>query len=143
MDKYWADKWADALTSGEFAQSTGKLFRPVEERTCQEESCQDCKINPAGYCCLGVLTEIVRREHPDTGNWNKEGRFVTDGDNWGYAEFTPPEIMKIVGINSSDPVLYSEGDTYVDRVSCSSANDTFGLSFAQIAEHVKKNYDSI
>lgn len=51
MDPDVKEKWITALTSGEFKQGNGKL------------------LNDGKYCCLGVLCEIFRREHPDSSHW--------------------------------------------------------------------------
>ena len=63
MNKDIAEKWAVLLESNEFAQSSGKLRRTE------------------GYCCLGVLCELYRRE---TG----QGMWVEcEGDNTGMYDF--------------------------------------------------------
>lgn len=46
------EKWTAALDSGEFTQGTGRL--------------QNLK---GDFCCLGVLCELYRREHPETSRW--------------------------------------------------------------------------
>jgi hypothetical protein len=49
MDKYWKDKWVDALRSGNYVQTEGTL--------CQVEDGPDGVVDT--YCCLGVLCELV------------------------------------------------------------------------------------
>jgi len=60
LDKELVTKWVDALESGKFNQVVGAL----RGRDCNDE---------IGYCCLGVLAEVIepnawmsssRREHP-------------------------------------------------------------------------------
>jgi hypothetical protein len=47
MNPEWKEKWLKALRSGEFKQCKGTLY------------------SNGAFCCLGVLAEIVHREHPD------------------------------------------------------------------------------
>ena len=44
-----ADKWIAALLSGEYKQTTGKLY------------------DGKGYCCLGVLCKVLGKEFVDEG----------------------------------------------------------------------------
>ena len=59
-----ARKWVDALRSGEYSQTTGRLRRNVANRYC--------------YCCLGVACELYRQE---TGEafWDR-GEYFTNTD---------------------------------------------------------------
>jgi hypothetical protein len=53
MNKYWKDKWLTALRSGEYKQTT------------------ECLRDDKGYCCLGVLSDLVAKEYPEQFKWNK------------------------------------------------------------------------
>ena len=75
MDKMWKKKWVKALRSGKYEQCTGRLH-----------------LKGDGYCCLGVLCDIV-----GAGRWEnkpqinhveekmvagkKEMHYVGDGSN--------------------------------------------------------------
>lgn len=137
MIKYWADKWVEALRSGEYGQTNGRLFRSEEGNACSDKDCETCKASPAGYCCLGVLTEVVRREMPNVGEWN-EDRFSTPDDKFGYSDFTPLVIQRITDMGNSDPNLYKDDEG--EPITCSLANDVHGKTFAEIADYVEANY---
>ncbi len=51
MDSKIKQEWIDALRSGEYPQTKGRLVRTQ----------QDTDVYPPGYCCLGVLSEILVR----------------------------------------------------------------------------------
>jgi hypothetical protein len=52
MNPEYKAKWVLALRSGEYQQGHSSLRRHDDT-----------------FCCLGVLCEVVRREHPDIGVW--------------------------------------------------------------------------
>lgn len=103
MDRELKAKWVAALLSGDYSQTTGKLRRTD------------------GYCCLGVLADIIDPEGwsdptkqkavnlPPYMTWNK------------VAGFLPHKIL------DKDSQMY-----------LSSLNDT-GNSFKKIAKWIKAN----
>lgn len=58
MNKEIKTKWLKALRSGEYKQTTDTLF------------------DGGGYCCLGVLCDLYRKE-------TNEGSWEYDGDSFG------------------------------------------------------------
>jgi len=70
-------KWIDALTSGEYAQSAGHL--------------RDCH----GFCCLGVLCDLYSKEH--NVEWNNDETFLDE-------ELLLPEaVVNWAGLEDGDP----------------------------------------
>jgi hypothetical protein len=119
-------RWTDALRSGEYEQGKGGL----RENT---------------YCCLGVLCEIARED--GIGDWDERSEatgyaFSCTEDSDGA--HLPEEVWRWAGIsfipedevvNGGDPVLeISESGS---TLSCVSANDTYGLSFEEIADLIE------
>jgi hypothetical protein len=87
MNQEIKQRWVDALRSGEFEQGHGRLRRP------------------AGYCCLGVLCELYRRDTGD-GDWrddaeNDQSIFVlaSSGDTMmSHTAFPPNAVMRWAGL---------------------------------------------
>ncbi len=71
MDKELKRKWLQALRSGRYKQTTGRLRR-------------DCDSNGKyTYCCLGVLCNIINRK-----GWENKLKFhyKNDSDNYNLPE---------------------------------------------------------
>jgi hypothetical protein len=118
MDQGWKEKWVTALRSGEFTQAFGVL-----------------KAGDSCGCCLYVLTELVRQEHPDVGRWDEgnTGDFLYERED-GYETEADgelaPTVQAIVGLRDGDPLI---GDTTAITL-----NDEDKASFAEIAERIEK-----
>lgn len=97
MDPELKAKWVAALRSGEYKQTGGHL------RYC------DLNGNPKGYCCLGVLCDVM-----DPEGWG--ARFHDDD-----AGLPEPSM-----VGAHQPTL-------IDM------NDREGRSFAEIADFIEKN----
>lgn len=68
MNRELKKKWIDALRSGEYPQTTGKL-----QRTCPHIIYGRTDA-PPGYCCLGVLCKVADVEfRPDFDHLLPEG----------------------------------------------------------------------
>lgn len=146
MNKEWADKWVAALRSGDYAQTNGTLYRPEADKPCTIDDCKNHKPTPPGYCCLGVLTDVVRKELAgtvnDIGDWDEGGYFGEARD----FEYTPNSVVTITGMTRPNPVLFEDQDedgNVIEHVSCSMANDDRDLTFAEIADYVEKNYQNM
>ncbi len=103
--------WVAALESDEFSQTIGAL---------KDES---------GYCCLGVLCELHRRQHGS--EWQDYGdstRFYL-----GESGALPVEVYRWAGLISENPTV-SNGE---DRAALSEWNDSEGYNFKQIAKLIK------
>jgi hypothetical protein len=106
------EKWVAALRCDKFKQGKGFL-RSDATGTLQ-------------HCCLGVLTEIYCEE---TGISFKD---LTEGIG---EEYLPSEVRDWAGLNLINPEIMVQEK----RMSCSEANDTYELSFNQIAEAIEKS----
>lgn len=106
MDPQLKAQWLEALRSGKYVQTTGQLH------------------NAKGFCCLGVLCNVV-----DPNAWD-------DGDEWVYGE----------GENTTrDMVELPAGFKMRAKLSGSfehklvQMNDEQGMSFAEIADFIERN----
>jgi hypothetical protein len=134
-------KWVEALESGEYPQTTGRL-----QRTGPGYSDQ-----PIGYCCLGVLCEIAA----ENGITYKEIPSLDDHPTgvalFGGDDLLPPNSVKEwAGLDSANPLLTVEVPTYdydLEREvlvegdhQLSELNDEYGWTFAEIAAELRKKY---
>jgi hypothetical protein len=93
-------KWVEALRSGEYAQTRGALFRA-----------EPAGGHPAGYCCLGVLTDLYCKAK----KFNKAQRDEILQDRPGA--LLPTEVASWAGfdidiVDATDPrveLLHAEG----------------------------------
>jgi len=121
MNPEWKAKWLAALRSGEFKQGNGYLNRD------------------GGFCCLGVLCELVAREGQTTKHVDEDG--ATHYARSGRCASLPYEIVELTGMVAWG----SFGDFEIDSpflsgaTSLSAANDQ-GATFQQIADFIEKEF---
>lgn len=134
MRKEVADKWIDALRSGNYAQCKGQLRNndPVLDQ------------EPCGFCCLGVLCDLYAAEHP-LSDWTDNGLFQ------GEEFHLPVAVREWAGMRSDNGALpryvevmrerhgygqvkWADGDNLVDL------NDN-GCSFTEIADVITSNVE--
>lgn len=111
-------KWVDALRSGEFKQTTGRLRNDAGE-----------------YCCLGVACEVAIKDGIDLVPFD-------DGylrpELLGYTGGTMPvAVREWLGL-SGDPII-GTGEFGLP-LSAISTNDSHGWSFDQIADAIEREY---
>ena len=124
MKREIAKRWVEALTSGKYEQTTGKL-----QRTEPGENGE-----PVGFCCLGVLCELAVADgvippafHSDllsTGMYGKSGVCST----------LPDEVQEWAEVEVDDPRLEP------GPAAASYLNDTVGKTFEELAEAIKLTY---
>lgn len=123
MKQEYVKQWVEALRSGEYKQSQGQL------RTDE------------GYCCLGVLSAIVKDEIG--GCWNRNDN--TPYPQWEFIIGTdvsqsllPQEIVELVGMQTNEGTFpWSVFDwSLIDM------NDS-GKSFEEIADVIEKHYEEL
>jgi len=123
MNKDIAEKWAEALRSGEYEQGTSAL-------------CMDNK-----HCCLGVLCEVYKKEAGD-GQWTEAGgtaALMFNTIKGGDTQLPPNAVYNWAGMNDSNPVVRYEGlFTHFTHL-----NDKSLLTFDEIAEIIEKSYESL
>ena len=82
MDKRIKQKWIDALLSGEYQQTRQQLF------------------DGDGYCCLGVLCDLYRKEHKEH-EWSHIFSEFEQKDKWEFldqSETLPNDVIFWSGI---------------------------------------------
>ena len=97
MNKEVKKIWLDALKSGKYKQSKGRLRRGD------------------GYCCLGVLCDLSIIHHHNTSRWadmeeknvlgGKEFKFADEGQ--GMAGMPPYEVKRWAGLTTTDTLNLS------------------------------------
>lgn len=100
-------KWVEALRSGRYEQAQGTLQRTGEE---------------AGYCCLGVLCDVVA---PDS--WVDEDVQAVLFHTPGYGAMPSPSVYQASGL------------TIADSEALALKNDVQHLSFNEIADWIEEN----
>lgn len=98
-------KWIEALRSGKYAQAPNALRKN------------------GGYCCLGVLCDVVKDDVG--GKWEKLGV----GD-WHFLKMysTLPDKVRILS-----------GITQKEDAKLMRMNDDEGKNFSEIADYIEKN----
>jgi hypothetical protein len=113
-----ARKWIEALRSGKYAQTHGRLQRAS-----------------GGYCCLGVACDISK-----LGEWVKVdnvSKSYVNGDE-SESSVLPQAVAEWLGISSSDG--YFQVD---DRLSSLLAMNDMGHSFEEIAATIESEPDGL
>jgi hypothetical protein len=110
--------WVDALRSGDYQQTTGRLRRETHSAG-------------TGFCCLGVLCNLHAQEHPEIA-----AKETNPGIYINSSSLPPAAVLRWAGIPSTDDsvtVMYKGKHT--DLVSL---NDTAKLSFKKIANVIER-----
>ena len=113
MKKEYKDRWVEALRSGKYKQAKGTLR------------------NKEGFCCLGVLCDIVKDELGYYWSIEEEASHYTIFNSVGVLPF---EVMELVGMAYSDGSIYVEGDEQINHLP--TYNDQAGEDFNQIADRI-------
>lgn len=100
-------KWVEALRSGDYKQARSCLYDPETN----------------SYCCLGVLTDIYRKE------LNRSKCFLAGG-------YLSDNTQEWAGLSSCDPIINPSRAT---MRSASDSNDILSLNFNQIADLIEEN----
>lgn len=117
MKKSIKKKWIDALKSGKYRQAEGALR--VKNR----------------FCCLGVLCDLYKKEHP-SAHWLPDGSFQVkykDKNKYNYEEeknYLPKPVMKWAGLEIYRGIVYYDGCFTTDLTEL---NDD-GVPFKEIAK---------
>lgn len=119
LNKVTPEMWAKALLSGIYPQTTGCLTRATPS-----------KGKPAGFCCLGVLADLLNPEawtDPNSGgvqSWEAAG--VKNPD------YIPNNVWsQFLADNKLDPEIFDQ-DIFV------TLNDDDYLSFTRIASTIRR-----
>jgi hypothetical protein len=112
-------KWVEALRSGEYSQTKGRL------RTDE------------GYCCLGVACDVFMKE--EGGTW--EAAEISFNDHMVYVfgsatEMLPSSVAEWFGIHHAPQFIVEDGAIE----EATALNDELGWDFVQIAEAIERTY---
>ena len=110
MNPQIKQKWVDALRSGDYQQTKGRLRKEDE------------------FCCLGVLCDLYAKENNVEWQHNE-----VDGYFYGNHGFIPPSsVVEWSGIADSNPLVNDEIDTLAGL------NDR-GSTFNEIADLIEEH----
>lgn len=101
-------QWIDALRSGDYEQTTGRL------------RCDD------GFCCLGVLMDL---EFPGQWGYDSQAESQIHGEHSSLGRFKPPDWM----LDAGD----SELGNWIGQQQLVYWNDEMGQTFLNIADRVE------
>ena len=108
-------KWIEALRSGQYKQGRQRL-----------------RDEQGNFCCLGVLTDLYRKEVQ--AKWRTAAvtskSFLSD-DPLKVVEFLPSKVVDWAGLSCDDPAVNGVHLTYL--------NDSCGSSFKEIADLIEKH----
>jgi hypothetical protein len=113
MKKEIADKWIEALRSGEYKQGTGTLQ------------------NKCGYCCLGVLCKLAEREGVPVAH--DLDNFLRTGYLKGNMLDTQESVKYWANLHSNDGSINSD-------LSLARENDKW-VDFNEIADMIEKYWE--
>ena len=146
MRKWVADKWIEALRSGEYEQTKGQL------RKCGanwEENPKD-----STFCCLGVLCDVYAQEHAEA-DWGVDlkGCHIDRGSLFMNEEFhLPRAVREWAGMNTENgklpryvdvSVSYGDGSNrMVDGDNLVDLNDN-GCPFVLIADVIFNHVEEL
>ena len=119
MNKVIADKWVKALRSGKYKQAVGDLQ------------------NEVGYCCLGVLCDLGKKEGVDVPMTSSSA--LGDERISGDELDDQPAVMEWSGIESSC------GKVIVGNITdmLTSLNDSDKYTFDQLADVIEKEWEQL
>lgn len=116
MNPAYKQRWIEALRSGKFTKTTGRLCRT------SSNNLSGC---PVGHCCLGVLCELG----------------VEDGKVKKSRSQAAPSLASFNGNNDGldDDLMELFGVTFSQRDTLVTMNDQEHASFSEIADWIEKN----
>lgn len=135
MDQAIGRRWVEALRSGNYQQTTGFLRRTEHTNRVTGE------VNPAGFCCLGVLCDLIapdRWDVSDAGVDHIVPFLRTDDEREAlgtvFADAMPPyDVLEASGL--AEYAADVEDDT-LNADDLAGRNDR-GATFAEIADIIE------
>lgn len=117
MNQRIKESWMEALRSGEYPQTQGRLR------------------DGNGFCCLGVLVDLFLKENEKEWIEDQFGYMVAD--IYGAEDETLPRgVMEWAGLSNSNPdVILSE-----QTMRISDLNDIEKLNFTSIADIIESQF---
>lgn len=118
-------KWVNALRSGKYKKTTGRLKGIITSKPT--------------YCCLGVACEISKLDTWDYDGYYDDAQTELPGsvcDYYGFQSGDPEVTLTRTLVVKKSETKYLPGD----RVHLARLNDDFGLSFKKIADLIEREF---
>ncbi len=122
MNPKIATLWADALESGAYKQTTGRLVKVLSEPG---------KWDDRAFCCLGVLCNLHAQAHPEIAKKQESPLSYL-----GCSDLLPQEVQEWAGMLSVSGT-FAKWDAKLGVKTLASANDN-GYTFPQIAKIIRE-----
>lgn len=135
MNKQVIQEWVDALRSGEYPQTKGRLQRTQPDR-------YESETKP-GFCCLGVLCEVAVKHNVIQRTGADSVGDVGYGAPHRHSDVFPTmPVQDWVGVNDFIVTVEIEvnGEPQTDRIAVTELNDVHGFTFDQIADLVESEF---
>lgn len=129
MKKEIKEKWVAALRSGEYKQ--GKDYLKTDD---------NC------FCCLGVLTDLYIKDHPEynweqnENSWDKEFLFCSGGDNYEDGVLSTC-VMNWAELESNNPKVNGfqiDSQSNLNNTPISELNDNYLHDFDMLADIIEE-----
>lgn len=117
-------KFIAALRSGEYTRGTGALTYEAADGSYRD-------------CCLGVACKVAIADGLELPTGKFSGTHTVFYGTRKEVAILPPEVRDFFGFESSNPALRLADDT---MVFATTLNDSFGFSFAKIADAFERTY---
>lgn len=132
--------WVTALRSGEYKQAKGSL-----EVTSEHVESSGC--SKTGFCCLGVLSDLAVKAGIVTRSVDEYFRVHYGTDNDMSTGHLPHAVRDWAGMGSVDGLrdnaAYLSGGADHYKSSLMELNDYSAFTFAQIADVIEAEYETI
>lgn len=135
-------RWIRALLSGKYKQTNGALRDTLVVFKGDKE-----EVKRLGYCCLGVLCDIYRRDHP-RAKWYKDS-FYPKGTGslgvYGAHSILPTEVARWAGVEATgnlylkEPLVVKTKEGKFSVNTLVDANDCARWKFKKIAALIKEH----
>ena len=114
--------WVEALRSGEYEQTSGRLARGGDELQ-----------PPTSFCCLGVLTDMYLKEKGLA--WGSRGSLAQLNEEW--KGLLDEEVQAWAGLRDDPSVRFDGSFTTLGSLNDGVCMDGEPLTFDQIADVIE------
>lgn len=135
MNKEIAQLWVDALRSGKYEQTKGRLHRTIAS----DYGLNDSENVPAGYCCLGVLCEVaVEKQVVKVVDTSSTGSVSYGLGTDRSMTWLPKAVEDWSSLRDTTVSVEINGRT--ERRGLAELNDSGEFTFLQIADAIEDNF---
>jgi hypothetical protein len=153
MDPTIKAQWCDALESGEYTKGVERLHIIVDRHyEYDSEGDVEVEVNHGkSFCCLGVLTDLWMKADPEHRRWMTKAE-IRDFDAASVRDVNgvtiidpglaalPIPVQDWANVSANPNLAFDDRvDTEAKVLDAASLNDDFTLTFADIADFIRKD----